>query len=378
MPPHSNTSRKGPPFGKAQASFIRETRSSIDANAKSFFKGKDWRNITPCGGRFVGGLSSSPLPLESFYVKPIACFVPHHLLPNHTPTCPHCESSSDVLTSGSMVKWIRQPKICYGVRSHRYLDTKLYYCDGCKRRFAGYDKKSLQLDAHQWAGYFPFNLSTQFAIDDELFSYIVNAGNLPTATIKKQLDRMSYQKYFSDHQYYLYLVGAKRIRIGQTVSGDKNQSRIDSHFKKSGRQETPAERHHRLAKATHERHSRELASAERSLNAGLPLHELMNFKNNRNNYGGRCTLKSIGITKLQRLLNMGLETGLEVLTCDDPAVKDSWKNIIQNKMDELRSTIRDLKDLVNQSSDSLALCSMVLEDIQPDESVQEPPPPADT
>ena len=128
MPPHSTTSKKGQPFGKAQASFIRETRSSIDANAKSFFKGKDWRNITPCGGRFVGGLSSSPLPLESFYVKPIACFVPHHLLPNHTPTCPHCESSSDVLTSGSMVKWIRQPKICYRVGSHRYLDTKLYYC----------------------------------------------------------------------------------------------------------------------------------------------------------------------------------------------------------------------------------------------------------
>lgn len=167
----ARTPTKRKPFGTAQAMFIKETRASLDGNAKAFLKGKDWRNITPCGGRhLVGTLSSSPLSADSFYVKPIAAFVPHVLLPNHTPSCPHCECSKDVETFGGKVKWIKQPKILYGVSSHRYLDTKLYYCSGCNRRFAGYDKKSMQLDAHQWAGYFPFNLSSQFAVDDELYS----------------------------------------------------------------------------------------------------------------------------------------------------------------------------------------------------------------
>ena len=196
----------------------------MDSNAKSFLKGKDWRNIQPCGGRYVvGTISASPLAVESFYIKPVAAFVPHILIPNHTPSCPHCECSKDVDTFGSNVKWIKQPKVLFGVSSHRYLDTKLYYCQGCNRRFSGYDKKSMQLDANQWAGYFPFNLSNKFAVDDELYSFIVNSSNLPTATIYRELKDMTMQKYFSDQQYYLYLVGANRIKMQSTgVSMDDN------------------------------------------------------------------------------------------------------------------------------------------------------------
>ena len=99
----SNTvSNSKKPFGEAQAAFIRQTRSALDANAKAFLKGKDWRSITPCGGRHVvGTLSPSLLAVDSFYVKPIAAFVPHLLLPNHTPSCPHCESSHHVANSVS-------------------------------------------------------------------------------------------------------------------------------------------------------------------------------------------------------------------------------------------------------------------------------------
>ena len=225
---------KRKPFGPAQAAFIKETRASLDANAKGFLKGKDWRNIQPCGGRFVvGTISASPLSVESFYIKAIAAFVPHVLIPNHTPCCPHCESPKDVDTFGSKVKWIKQPKVLFGVGTHRYLDTKLYYCNGCNRRFAGYDRKSMQLDANQWAGYFPFNLSNQFAVDDELYSYIVNASNLPMATIYKHLKDMAFQKYYSDQQYYLYLVGANRIKKQATGLSleDNKQPTIDTMFK---------------------------------------------------------------------------------------------------------------------------------------------------
>lgn len=297
---------KNKPFGEAQATFIKNTRMLLDANAKSFLKGKDWRNLTPCGGRFVvGTLSASLLSAESFYVKPIAAFVPHLLLPNHTPSCPHCESPSHVETFGSKVKWIKCPKILFGITSHRYLDTKLYYCGACNRRFAGYDKKSLQLDANQWAGYFPFNLSSKFAVDDELYSYIVNAGNLPTATITKQLRHMVTQKYLSDHQYYLYLVGANRIKKEETrkvAANDSKQRTIDSIYERRTGKEVKLERRRRLAKSSYDSTTRNLRAAEKSLHNGLPLRDLMNYKNNRNNYGIRSKLKSIGVTKLQRLL----------------------------------------------------------------------------
>lgn len=66
--------------------------------------------------------------LDSLYCKDVAVWVPHLLLPDHVPTCPKCESSECVCVASS--KWIKQPKLLYGIRSHRYLDTKMYKCHG--------------------------------------------------------------------------------------------------------------------------------------------------------------------------------------------------------------------------------------------------------
>ena len=79
-------------YGKAQDDFVKHIRASIDANPDHFFDDKDWRNLTIKGGRHVG-LTNRKLEAASFYVKPVAAWVPHLLIPGHVPSCPKCEQA---------------------------------------------------------------------------------------------------------------------------------------------------------------------------------------------------------------------------------------------------------------------------------------------
>ena len=131
-------------YGHAQRDFIAHVRGKIDRNGAEFLKEQNWRKIKPPGGRNAFGINNKKVTAESFYVKALAVFVPHLLIPGHVPTCPHCEKATHVDVTGKHVRWINSPKLLFGVRSHSYLDTKLYYCHRCSKRFAGYDKKSMQ------------------------------------------------------------------------------------------------------------------------------------------------------------------------------------------------------------------------------------------
>jgi hypothetical protein len=95
-------------YGKAQDDFVKHIRALIDANPQHFFDDKDWRNLTIKGGRHVG-LTNRKLEAASFYVKPVAAWVPHLLIPGHVPSCPKCEHARSVDTNKS--KWIANPKI---------------------------------------------------------------------------------------------------------------------------------------------------------------------------------------------------------------------------------------------------------------------------
>jgi hypothetical protein len=198
-------------YGIAQSEHIRKTWAQIDANPKTFFSNKDWRNIIPNGGRYVSLNDNRKLHVASFDVKPIACWVPHLLIPNFIPSCPHCGKCKYVDHNNH--KWITTPKILFGVRGHRYLDTKLYYCRSCDKRFAGYNMKSLQLDSKHILGFFNFNLSHHFAVNNALYSDIVNSANQPMAQIYQRLAQNVTDQYLSDHQYYLYAVKCKKVKV---------------------------------------------------------------------------------------------------------------------------------------------------------------------
>ena len=156
-------------YGPDQAAFIQATREKIDADS-CFFDRNDWRFIAPKEGRHIR-LKDKKLRVGSFYIKGVAAFVPHLILPDHVPTCPHCESNQFIDLSAC--RWIVIPKILFRTTDHAYLDTKLYYCRNCTRRFTGYNKRSLELDADKWVGMFDFHLTKTFAVDPALYSDVI-------------------------------------------------------------------------------------------------------------------------------------------------------------------------------------------------------------
>jgi len=124
----------------------------MDADPKKFLREKDWKNIEPKSQR--DGLTSKQQPdAQLFYLKPVASFDPHAIIPGHMPTCPRCESTSRVNTQCSDVRWIKNPKTLFGIDSHKHLVTKFYWCGGCRKRCAGFDKRSMQLSAKVWLGF---------------------------------------------------------------------------------------------------------------------------------------------------------------------------------------------------------------------------------
>jgi len=235
------------PSCQGQVSFIKYVRRGMDADTKQFLRDKDWRNIQPKSPR-QGTSSNKLLEVKSFYLKHVACFVPHVLIPGHVPFCLRCKSNDRVDTQGSKVRWIKMPKTLFGTHSHRYLDTKFYWYQSCRRRFAGYDKGSMQLSAKLWLGFFPFNLSDRFAVDDELYSFVISSANEKTSQMHNKLQQMATDKCYSDCQHHLYLVCIKRIRASIAFTGEcDGQRRINSTLKKRGK-ESDATRRLRLAR----------------------------------------------------------------------------------------------------------------------------------
>ena len=100
-------------YGSAQLSFIRKTRKAIDNDAKSFFACNNWRNITPNTGKNDSGIldpsSKRTCKAELFYIKAIASWIPHKLIPGHVPSCPQCGKNRHV--DVSKARWVNSPKI---------------------------------------------------------------------------------------------------------------------------------------------------------------------------------------------------------------------------------------------------------------------------
>jgi len=203
-----------PRYGVAQRQHIKDARGQIDIKHASYFHSNDWRNLTPAGGKYVDLTHDKKINTDSFYIKPIACWVPHLLIPRHVPYCPHCKKNTHEDTASS--RWVAFPKILYGMTSHKYLDTKLYPCKSCNHEFTGYNKESLALDAQVIVGYFNIYLAGKCAVNSELYSFIVNAPDTSSARIARHLQKLYSDNYFTDYQIFLHAVRAERIKSSTT------------------------------------------------------------------------------------------------------------------------------------------------------------------
>jgi len=142
---------------------------------------------------------------DAFYVKSVAVWVPNMLIPNYVPCCVHCtpvdgprKRSVDV----SNAKWIKRPKIMYGVRQHRYLDTLQYKCNDCSRTFTGHHPWLMKLDAAKVIGVLTFFVSKGFAVDGECYSYITNHSHDTTASMYQRLALCLTDNYLDDALLY--------------------------------------------------------------------------------------------------------------------------------------------------------------------------------
>jgi hypothetical protein len=326
-----NTPKTKPkPLSEAQWSFVLRTRSAINNDARLFFKSHDWKCIFPTkGGRCDSSILAKSSTVEDFYVKAIAAWVPHLLVPNHVPCCPHCKTHKHV----DIVKarWINCPKVLYGTSRYRYLDTVLYPCKLCGRRFAGYNKESMHLDSSLYYGFFTFYLGHGFAVDDELYRFVIESANTAsTASIEKKLKRIAYDAYYEDHQLYLTAIGLKKIRP------KKKQKTIDELFPAKS---TSTELQSLLNLRA--RCSSELSKAKVAYTAAvnkskndLAFKNMIGDKENHNVHGRRNYLPGLGATKLRKLIEAGIDTCQELLSADPrahPNIKPfaKWQSFVE-------------------------------------------------
>ena len=316
----------GPRHGAAQKEFIRAVRDDINLKQEKYFHLQEWRNITPAGGRYAALSSKKKLHVDSYYVKPLASWVPHLLMPGHVPSCPKCDSNKHVDTASS--RWVSFPKLLYGIKQHKYLDTKMYPCRSCKKEFTGYNKRTLQLDADQIVGYFNCFLATKHAIDDELYSFIVNSPDSSPARIAQHLQRMAADNFFQDYQSFLHAVRFDRIKGTATdVSRlDPRQPRIAQALERQVQQQStdtdPTSAAGQLKRSLLKdiRDLRlKLISAEAALDLStegpkrnkLCFRALCEAKQSRNNRD--LPLPSLGEGKLKTLLSLGVNNAVELI-----------------------------------------------------------------
>jgi hypothetical protein len=300
--------RKGKPphIGQAQWDFILKTRAAIDNDASGFFRSNNWRSILPNGGTHQSNLlntGTQKSSVESFYVKGIAAWVPHRLINNHIPSCPNCESNRNVDVVKS--RWLTCPKVLFGLGSHRYLDTVLYPCVKCKKHFAGYNKKSMQVDAHVYFSYFNFFLSGGYAVDEQLYRYLVlHASTEATSIIARKLKAMAYEAYFDDYQLYLQAVGLEKIR-----PACKKRRTIASYLPRADNI------HPSLVAATRKKNDlsgklqrlrMECNGAKVRLEADYEFKHMLDDKDNHNVHGRGNKMKGLGSTKLRKLIAHGI------------------------------------------------------------------------
>lgn len=339
----SNTPRTKPKhMGEAQWRFVLKIRSAIANDPRLFFKSHNWRCISPTtGGRHDSSIldqNAKKTTVEHFYVKSMATWVPHLLVPNHTPCCPHCKTSRHVDIVKS--RWVNCPKVLYGMSRYRYLDTVLYPCTKCGRQFAGYNKQSMQLDSSLYYGFFTFYLGHGFAVDDDLHRFVIEAASIQsTASIAKRLTRMAYDAYYEEHLLYLTAIGLKKIRP------KKKQKSIAELMP---RQTTDPELQRLLnnrARRAQELTKAKLAysSASQACTTDWAFKSMLQSKDNHNVHGRRNFLAGLGSTKLRKLMARHINSCFQLIGVDPrefPEIKPlvRWQTIVENYYDGLKLT----------------------------------------
>lgn len=317
-------------LGDAQWEFVKKVRGAIKKDHVGFFSQHDWKNIVPDSGSYDSHLlnkgNKSTKKVDDFYVKPMASFVPHLLITNHVPTCPRCETKDFVHTQRA--RFINSPIVLYGISSNKYLDTCLYPCERCSKTFTGYNKQSMHLDASVYFAYFNFYLGPGYAVDEQLYSHIIEeAASQATAMIARRLKTHAYKRYYSDYQMYLAAAGVQKISHPQ-----KKQKTLKQLFPQ--RSNDPAlEGLRRIKRDALDECGRArgaLDNARKELDKDVRFDGMLGDKDNHNIHGRFNVMAGLGSTKLRRLIGVGIYSTHDLL-----AVHNDDKSIVEAGLENL-------------------------------------------
>jgi hypothetical protein len=367
--PRTTQANRRVAYGDAQKRHIRETREIILQEKERFFTRHDWTRITPdVQGRRNTCLNNDNLSMvaEQFYIKAIAAWVPHWILPNHVPTCPHCENNQSVDINN--IEWVDEPKILYGVRTHRYLDTVYYKCYGCGSTFAGYNEKSLKLDSASLIGIFNFHLAKGLAVDDEVYSHIVNHSHDTTASIYRRLALSVTDNYIDDGLYYCQAVMANKVqkeRKHGVVDADRRQITLETGFRnQEATQRKTVLRPQEQSRYSHLRHKlmQKQAKVERKQEEhnDIDFRSILASKSDRNKLKQGFT--GLGKTKLEFLIHeKKIVTARQLLAYNgtDRKVLPSWKKVVRLHFNSIQAEMQVLKDEIRSIEDEIAVYETV-------------------
>jgi hypothetical protein len=302
-------------FGQAQWAFIKKTREAVNNDPKLFLAEHNWRNITPPGGKNDSMLylnCNKKTTVDAFYVRPIACWVPHLLIANHVPSCPRCKTRDHVDTIKA--RWMNSPKILFGTTSHKYLDSMLYPCTKCKTTFSGYHKRSLQLDASVVFGYFNYYLGHGYAVDEQLFRMIVEeATTESTSAIAQRMKRLQVAEYLDQYQLYLGAVGLEKVKpqlkqqrtLTSMLPKPTGDAELDHLIRERNNCMSEVAKQRMLLYSAHVKHGLDIS-----------FMSILKDKENHNVHGQANCIPGLGGTKLRKLMACNILSTKALLEAD--------------------------------------------------------------
>jgi len=196
-----------------QRKWREQVESDIQSGSCAAFQ-KDWANIRPSFPH-RGQLTPS-----FYYIRPLAVFIPHLIVKDHTPWCPTCRSNANVHTDN--YRYAENTKPLFGLHEQRELHTVFYTCyggTGGKHTFCAHNPVSLQLAGPKLLGIFRFYVADQFAIDESLHTFLIKQQYTPTTQIARMLRDLVEKKYVSDMiEYYTRAVRGEARRVNAAVA----------------------------------------------------------------------------------------------------------------------------------------------------------------
>jgi len=246
-------------------------------------------------------------------------------------------------------------------------------------------------DSDRTLGFFNMKLSKRFAVDEELYSFIISGWKTPTAQLRQQLEDITTRKYLSDYKCYLHALRAKKIKLHrhEVSLDDRTQETVYRHLREvSTTERTLAEVRGNMVRAR-----MRYQSALNTFRGPITFQELMNVKSDNNN--SNRMLKKLGKKKLEQLIDAGIESGRQLLDCTGipPQWNTSrgtrstflgWKELIKGQYSAWKKEARQAKadldnllELVKANEEALELERQVLGAAEEPatEAVEEPTPP---